>query len=183
MTTTTTHEGRLFASRNDLDPETRVSVNDHLNRTLADTTDLQTQVKHAHWNVKGPQFLPLHELFDEQAALLARHADRIAERATALGGYANGTARMAVTSSRLPEFPATAVTGVECMEALADRFALHADHLRTGIEVMESYGDFDTADLYTELSREVDKQLWFLEAHFQGPEIPERVDVAAGARD
>jgi starvation-inducible DNA-binding protein len=173
----------IFDTRHDLDPDTRAGVIEHLNRSLADTTDLQTQVKHAHWNVKGPQFQPLHQLFDEQAAILAAHADMLAERTTALGGYAPGTARQAVESSRLPEFPVDAVDGMDCLEALAERFAAHAEHLRAGIEATEAAGDVDSADLYTELSREIDKQLWFLEAHLQGPDLPGRIGEPVGADD
>lgn len=171
--------GRRFETRHDLDEATRTDVIEGLNQVLADTTDLQTQVKHAHWNVKGVHFMPLHELFDEQAALLADHADVIAERATALGGYAPGTARMAAEASRLPEFPEDAVAGVDCLEALADRFASHGANLRMAIEEAESAGDLDTADLYTELSRDIDKQLWFLEAHLQGPEVRTEMPVEA----
>lgn len=181
--TTITDEDRLFETRHDLAPETRASVVAGLGQALADTTDLQTQVKHAHWNVKGPQFQPLHELFDDQAAILADQADIIAERATALGGYAAGTARMAAEASRLPEFPADAVAGEDCLEALAERFALHAEHLREAIEIAEADGDLDTADLYTELSREIDKQLWFLEAHLQRPEREDVAEIAIEAED
>lgn len=177
--TASSSESRLFETRHDLDAATRADVVADLNQTLADTTDLQTQVKHAHWNVKGHQFQPLHELFDAQAALLADHADSIAERATALGGLAPGTARQAADASRLPEFPTDAVDGTDCLEALADRFALHAEHLRETIERAEAAGDLDTADLYTELSRAVDKQLWFLEAHLQGPTARTEVSVEA----
>jgi starvation-inducible DNA-binding protein len=179
--TQSAHEPRLFETRHDLDTDTRQSVVAELNQTLAETTDLQTQVKHAHWNVKGPQFRPLHELFDEQATILAEHADIIAERATALGGHARGTARLAAEASRLPEFPADTVDGMACVEVLADRFALHGEHLREAIETAEAAGDLDTADLYTELSRAIDKQLWFLEAHRQGPEAIS--EVAVGAED
>lgn len=179
----TTPERQLFESRHDLDAATRMSMVEHLNQLLADTTDLQTQVKHAHWNVKGMQFQFLHELFDEQAAILATHADMLAERSTALGGYAPGTIRMAAESSRLDEFPVDAVDAEDCLTVLADRFASHAAHLRTGIDEAEAAGDIDTADLYTELSRAIDKQLWFLEAHLQGPGVPERVGVQVEAED
>lgn len=178
-----THEGRLFGTRHDLDIETRSNVIEVLNQSLADTADLQLQVKHAHWNVKGPRFQPLHRLFDDQAALFAEQADVLAERVTALGGHAMGTARMAAGSSRLAEFPDDAIDGEACLEALADRFAAHAAHLRTAIEITEEYGDLDTADLYTELSRAVDKQLWFLEAHLQGPDGIETTGVTLTAED
>lgn len=179
----TTHSGRLFETRHDLDAEVRSNVIEVLNQSLADTADLQLQAKHAHWNVKGPQFQSLHRLFDDQAELLAEHADRLAERATALGGHAMGTARMAAGRSRLAEFPDDTVNGVACLEALADRFSTQAEHLRTAIEITESYGDLDGADLYTELSREIDKQLWFLEAHLQGPESIDATGVSAMTGD
>jgi starvation-inducible DNA-binding protein len=183
MAIQTSHEGRLFETRNDIDRETRIAVVEALNQTLADTTDLMTQVKHAHWNVKGPQFQPLHELFDDQAAMLADHADVVAERATALGGHAMGTARMAADDSRLPEYPAEAIDGMDCVEALADRFALHGEQLRAGIEMAGDAGDEDTVDLYVDLSRDVDKQLWFLESHLQGDGAVEETGVTAAGHD
>ena len=177
MSTQTTHEGRLFETRNDLDADTRTAVVEALNQSLADTTDLMTQVKHAHWNVKGPQFHQLHLLFDEQAELLAGHADLVAERATALGGHAMGTARMAAADSRLPEYPGDVVDGMGCVEALAERFAAHGAYLREDVEMAQELGDEDTGDLYIEVSREIDKQLWFLEAHLQDDEDVEETGV------
>jgi len=183
MATQSTHEGRLFETRNDLERDVRVTVIEALNQTLADTTDLQTQVKHAHWNVKGPQFYQLHLLFDEQAELLSEHADVVAERATALGGHAMGTTRMAAADSRLPEYPDDVVDGMACVEALADRFALHGEHLRAGIEMAQEVGDEDTGDLFIDLSRDVDKQLWFLEAHLQDAGAVEDTGVSVPADD
>lgn len=159
-----------FPTRNDLDVETREEVIHSLNQALADTTDLQTQAKHAHWNVKGMQFQQLHLLFDLQAELLAEQADTVAERLTALGGKAHGTARQAAANSQLQEFPEDATGGAECVAALADRFAAHAANTHEWIDATAAVGDADTADMYTELSRELDKQLWFLEAHLQGTE-------------
>ena len=138
-----------------------------LNQSLADATDLMTQTKHAHWNVKGKEFQQLHELFDEQAALLQGHMDLLAERVTALGGSAMGTVRMAANESRIQAYPEDVVVDVEVVGALADRFAHHAELLREDIDAAMDAGDEDTADLYVELSREIDKQLWFLEAHLQ----------------
>jgi len=165
---------RFFETRNTLDSSVRADATELLNQSLADTTDLLTQTKYAHWNVKGPQFRMLHELFDEQAALLFEHADRIAERATALGGTATGTTRMAAASSRLDEFPTDAVNGVAVVGALADRYADHATYLRENIDTALDAGDAETSDLYTELARDVEKQLWFLEAHHQGGESVDR---------
>lgn len=183
MSIQTTHEGRVFETRNDLDIEVRKEMIALLNRSLADTTDLATQVKHAHWNVKGSNFQPLHELFDDQSALLHEHADTIAERVTALGGHAMGTARMAASESRLPAYPENAVDGMDCVDALAERFGLHGEQLRNGIEAAGSAGDEDTADLFTELSREVDKQLWFLEAHLQNGDTVEETGVTVTIED
>jgi len=176
------HDGKLFTTRNDLDEETRVTVVRTLNQSLADTTDLATQVKHAHWNVKGEEFQQLHLLFDDQAELLAEHADSIAERATALGGHAMGTARMAAEHSRIDEM-SDAVTCEEYLEALADRFAAHAENLREDVETTLDAGDVGTSDMYTEILRETDKQLWFLESHLQGPELVERTGVTVATDD
>lgn len=138
-----------------------------LNQSLADTTDLMTQCKFAHWNVKGMNFYQLHLLFDEIAEEFEEHADIIAERATALGGEATGTVRTAASNSRIPEIPPEATTGPEYVQALVERVGIHANHLRQEIEIAVQHDDEDTADMFTELSREVDKQLYFLEAHLQ----------------
>ncbi len=158
---------RMFFTQNDIADDERVPLVELLNETLADTTDLLTQTKYAHWNVKGPNFYQLHLLFDELADVFFEHGDDIAERTTALGGEARGTARMAAVNSRIPEIQTNAVTGMEFVEALANNLALHAANLRSGIEAALAHSDQDTADLLTEHSREVDKYLWFLEAHLQ----------------
>lgn len=161
---------RLYPTRIDLPETARVQVIENLNHSLATTLDLKTQVKQAHWNVKGLDFYQLHELFDEMATELEEFIDLIAERATALGGTAMGTARMAVADSILPEYPIEVVDGIDHIVALADRYAPYAKMLRHGIDQTGELGDADTADLYTEISRAIDKRLWFLEAHLQGSE-------------
>ncbi len=176
MTNTTTSKPRsqtvtakssrsFYPTRIDLAAEVRFQVVEVLSQTLATTTDLKTQVKQAHWNVKGMDFYQLHELFDEMATELEEYIDMVAERITALGGTALGTARTAATQSLLPEYPFDIADGIEHVTALAERFALYAKHLRAGIEQTDQLGDADTADLYTEISRTIDKRLWFLEAH------------------
>lgn len=162
------HQHMLHPTRIDIPAETRVSVIAILNQTLACTLDLKTQVKQAHWNVKGMDFYQLHELFDELAGELEEYIDLFAERITALGGVALGTARMAAAHSTLPEYPVEILDGKEHVTALADRFAPFAKLLRAGIAQTDELGDADTADLYTEVSRTVDMRLWFLEAHLQG---------------
>ncbi|MGL5806130.1 MAG: DNA starvation/stationary phase protection protein Dps [Xenococcaceae cyanobacterium] len=155
----------FYQTRIDLAFEVRSEVVKLLNQTLAATLDLKTQVKQAHWNVKGMNFYQLHELFDAMATELEGYVDLVAERVTTLAGTAMGTARIAATNSILPEYPLDAVDGVEHVTALAERYALYAKHLRAAIDQTSELGDADTADLYTEVSRDIDKRLWFLEAH------------------
>ena len=158
---------RLFPTRNDLPAEVREKVIAILNQQLSDTFDLSSQTKQAHWNVKGPHFHPLHELFDELAGQLVEHIDQIAERVTALGGAALGTARMASGASRLPEYPNDATGSLPSVEALATRYASLAATTRSAIDTAAQNGDMATSDLFTEVSRSLDKALWFLEAHLQ----------------
>ncbi len=155
------------STRIDLDPQVRTQVIAVLNQSLANTIDLKTQAKQAHWNVKGANFLQLHELFDQIASQLDGYADTIAERITALGGVALGTARTAVAVSAIAEFPADITDGKDCVVALADRMAVYAKMMRQNIDKTAELGDAGTADLFTGISREVDKALWFLEAHLQ----------------
>lgn len=136
-----------------------------LNRQLADTLDLYAQTKQAHWNVVGAHFHQLHELFDELAETLLGQVDLLAERATALGGAAQGTVRMAAATSRLPEFPAGFQDGLTCVQLLTERYAALAASTRAAIEAATQAGDAGTADLFTEVGRALDKALWFLEAH------------------
>ena len=156
---------RFYPTRIDLAADIRSQVVDILSQSLATTLDLKTQTKQAHWNVKGMDFLQLHELFDELASELEDYVDMVAERITALGSIAMGTARIAASDSILPEYPYDIVTGEEHVIALAERFAAYAAHVRTAIEQTGELGDADTSDLYTEISRTIDKRLWFLEAH------------------
>ena len=158
----------LYETRIDLAQDIRVSVITTLNQTLAASLDLKTQAKQAHWNVKGMDFYQLHELFDDMASELEEFVDMVAERVTALGGMALGTARIAAQDSILPEYPFDAFEGVAHVTALAERYALYGKLVRDGIAVTDDWGDADTADLYTEISRAIDKRLWFLEAHLQG---------------
>jgi len=158
---------KTYTTRIDLDTETREQIIALLNQQLADTFDLYSQTKQAHWNVKGTDFFQLHELFDKLAGDIFPHVDTIAERATTLGGTALGTARMAAAATRLPEYPVNTVSGRESVEALAERYAALAASTRTAIDTADKLGDVDTSDLFTAVSRDLDKSLWFLEAHLQ----------------
>lgn len=159
---------RTFETGVDLPAEVRAAMVVLLNEQLAANFDLQSQVKQAHWNVKGIHFYPLHLLFDDLAEHLADLTDELAERVTAIGGYATGTVRMAAASSTLPELPADINDGMDYVKALVDRYSIYGSNLRAGIDAADAAGDMDTADLLTEASRAVDKDLWFLQAHLQG---------------
>ena len=152
-------------SRIDIRGKTRAAMVDLLNQQLVDTLDLYTQVKQAHWNVKGPHFIALHELFDKLAEDLEGPVDDIAERVTALGGVARGTARLAARESRLSELPHDSFDGLKVVALLADRYAVLAASTRAAIDSAGQAGDADTSDLFTGVSRGLDKALWFLEAH------------------
>ena len=167
MATADRAKTRHFPTHVDIPAEKREPLVDLLNQSLACTFDLTSQVKQAHWNVKGKDFYQLHLLFDEIAEELSEFVDTIAERVTSLGGYACGTARMAAENSSLPEYPTDATEGLQHVKALVERFGLYAQHARAGIDEAGQLGDPSTADLYTEISRTVDKRLWFLEAHLQ----------------
>jgi starvation-inducible DNA-binding protein len=157
----------MFKTKNDLSEATRVKAVELLNARLADAIDLQTQTKQAHWNVKGPTFIALHELFDKINEDVEDYVDDIAERAVQLGGVAEGTARIAAKRSSLNEYPASTVDGHRHVEALSSVLAAFGKSARKGIDQANEFGDLDTADLFTEISRGIDKWLWFVEAHLQ----------------
>jgi starvation-inducible DNA-binding protein len=158
-------QNKTSPTRIDIKSKLRESMTALLNQQLADTLDLYTQVKQAHWNVKGPNFIALHELFDKLAEDLEGPVDDIAERVTALGGVARGTARIAAQVSRLAEFPHDRCEGLKAVALLADRYAALGASTRAAIDTAGKEGDADTADLFTGVSRGLDKALWFLEAH------------------
>lgn len=156
---------RTFPTHIDIPEGQRIELIELLNARLADTFDLYSQLKNAHWNVKGSDFIQLHELFDQLATISLGHVDLIAERATALGGVATGTVRQAAAGSTLAEYPADTVAGLDHVRALVERFGRYGASVRQAIEDSGKLGDADTADLFTEVSRAADKSLWFLEAH------------------
>ena len=138
-----------------------------LNQSLADSIDLVYQAKQAHWNVKGANFIALHELFDRVATELDVHVDDIAERITSLGGVALGTVRLSAQKSSLAEYPHEISDGTAHVDALSTALADFGKKARKNIDTTDELGDKDTADLFTGISRNVDKLLWFVEAHNQ----------------
>jgi starvation-inducible DNA-binding protein len=159
---------RLFPTKNDLPAATRARVADLLNQRLADCIDLQTQCKQAHWNVKGPSFIALHKLFDDINEDVEEYVDLLAERVVQLGGVAEGTARTVAERSTLSDYPPMLASGEEHVDALSSALAAFGSGARKGIEQVEKLEDADTVDILTEISRGVDKWLWFVEAHLQG---------------
>jgi len=157
----------MFKTKNDLSEAVRGKAITLLNARLADAIDLQTQTKQAHWNVKGPNFIALHELFDKINEDVEDYVDDIAERAVQLGGVAEGTARTVAKRSSLSEYPANTAEGRNHVEALSSALAAFGKTARKAIGEANEFGDLDTADLFTEISRGVDKWLWFVEAHLQ----------------
>ena len=157
----------MHQTKNDLAKKNREKIIETLNARLADAIDLKTQAKQAHWNVKGPHFIGLHELFDRVATAVEAHTDLIAERVTALGGTAMGTTRVVAQKSTLSEYPLEIIDGTAHVDALSTAMADFGKKIRQGIDDTDKLGDADTADLFTEVSREIDKLLWFVEAHIQ----------------
>src|SRR5215471_18811937 len=157
----------LYETENDLRNDTRTEVIGLVNQRLADIIDLQTQLKQAHWNVKGPHFIGLHELFDKIAEEVESYVDIIAERAVQLGGIAEGTVRVAASRSRLDEYPLDIADGSAHVEAVARALSTFGGEARITIEETRALSDADTADIFTEVSRRIDKWLWFVEAHTQ----------------
>ena len=146
----------------------RVSI-EALNARLADGIDLALAIKQAHWNLKGPQFIGIHLMLDGFRAEISDLNDKVAERAVQLGGTALGTAQVVAGSTKLPAYPTGIYAIADHIAALIDSYAVYAIAVRENIDETDEAGDPDTADLFTEVSRAVDKQLWFLEAHVQEP--------------
>jgi starvation-inducible DNA-binding protein len=138
-----------------------------LNRHLAATIDLHAQVKQAHWNVRGPTFIAIHELFDKVAAAAEEYSDLVAERAGALSGTAEGTIQVAVEHSFLDRYRLGIADAEAHIGAVTAVLASFGESVRNAIDETASFGDVDTSDVFTEISRGVDQQLWLVESHRQ----------------
>lgn len=157
----------MHKTRNDLPEKTRKKVVNLLGVRLADALDLRLQTKQAHWNVKGPNFIALHELFDAIGDVVDGHVDDLAERITALGGVAEGTSQVVAKRTSLDAYPLDATAGRQHLEALAHALATFARLTREAIDACDDAGDKVTSDLFNEITGEIDKQLWLVEAHLQ----------------
>jgi len=154
-----------FASNVALPDSTKDDLVKQLNTTLGTASDLVSQVKQAHWNIKGPHFVARHELFDELADHLRESVDDIAERIGTLGGYAEGTVRMASESTKLEGYDRNAIQGVDHVKALVQRYGTFSALLRKQVEATAKFGDPATEDLLTETLRQSELDMWFLESH------------------
>lgn len=155
------------ATRIDIPRPNRKKVEALLNQMLADLTDMAARTKHAHWNVTGPHFMALHLHFDTLHEALEGHIDAVAERTAALGGFVTGRLSDAAKATRLPEFPADTRDGIAVVRVLAESLAMVSNSARDGIDTAEEDKDMVTADLLTQVSGDLDKQLYFLEAHLR----------------
>jgi starvation-inducible DNA-binding protein len=154
----------MYKSPSKLPESARRELSETLNARLSDGLDLHSQIKVAHWNIKGPQFAALHPLFETFAVSLANHNDAIAERSVTLGGKAYGTARHVAQTSRLPEYPQETTRDLEHVRLLADRIDHYLDGLRESRTAAEGLRDTDTVDLFTGIITEFEKHAWFLRA-------------------
>ena len=157
----------MYQARIDINEVTRSKVISELQARPVDAVNLFTQIRQVHWNVKGSRFMALYELFESVAELLQDHSDQMAERIAALGGRADGTALIAASHSAIKEYPFDIETGRDHVIAGADRLAAFACSIRASINQTEVEDDAGPADLFTEISREIDKQIWFVKAHLQ----------------
>jgi len=159
----------LYKTQNDLKSNTKNSVIALLNARLAEGIDLALLTKQAHWNVKGPQFIAVHEMIDGFRTEIDGHVDTVAERIVQLGGTALGTSQAVVKATPLAAYPVDIYQTKDHLHALIERYGKAANAVRAGIDEADEAGDKDTADILTAYSRALDKALWFLEAHIQEP--------------
>lgn len=177
-----TEGARLHRTRNETKSNAKAVSMDLLEKRLADGIDLALITKQAHWNLKGPQFIGIHEMLDGFRSAQDEWNDMMAERVVQLGGTAKGTSQVVAKASALSPYPTDTYAVADHLAALIDRYAVFANAVRENIDDTEEAGDAGTADLLTEISRGIDKQLWFLEAHVQEPSGNMRAGDGAGSR-
>ncbi|GAK68894.1 DNA protection during starvation protein [Agrobacterium rubi TR3 = NBRC 13261] len=158
---------RTHKTRNDLPSNAKATVIGLLNEALASVIDLSLVTKQAHWNLKGPQFIAIHELLDKFRTSLDKHSDTIAERAVQLGGTALGSVQSVASTSKLKAYPTDIFKIHDHLDELIERYGDVANLIRKSIDEADDAGDANTADIFTAASRDLDKSLWFLEAHVQ----------------
>ena len=161
----------MYKNRVALPDDVKKQVVEKMQITLASATDMYSQAKFAHWNVKGDNFYQLHLVFDHVAKIIGKQADPIAERMTQLGGIANGTARQAATASLLPEYPVDTVAGMDHVRALSESLGTYCACLRHASDEIDEIGDEPTSDFYNQLIVDAEEQLYFLESHLEAGDV------------
>ena len=151
----------------DLPSNAKLAVIAILNENLANAIDLALATKQAHWNLKGPQFIAVHEMIDGFRSDLDEHVNTIAERVSQLGGTALGSLQAVSAGTKLKPYPTDIYTVRDHLAALIERYAIVANAARKAIDDTDEAGDPTTADIFTAESRMLDKALWFMEAHVQ----------------
>lgn len=154
---------------NDLEGNAKKVAIEILNARLADMIDLSLITKQAHWNLKGPRFIAIHEMLDGFRTQLDGHVDTVAERVVQLGGTALGTSQIVAGQSTVSAYPTNIYKIEDHLAALIERYGAVANATRRAIDDTDEAGDANTADIFTAASRDLDKALWFLEAHIQEP--------------
>jgi starvation-inducible DNA-binding protein len=160
----------VYATKNDLPSNSKKVSIEILNARLADAIDLALLTKQAHWNIKGPRFIALHEMIDTFRTEIDGHVDTLAERVVQLGGNALGTTQAVAKATALAAYPTEIYSSKDHLAALIERYGKAANLVRSAIDQTDEAGDADTADIFTAYSRALDKALWFLEAHVQEAE-------------
>lgn len=155
----------MYRTKNTLSENIRAKSIALLNEHLAAAIDLHGQAKQAHWNVRGDNFIAIHELFDRVATELIGFYDEIAERTGALGGTAEGTVQTAAKKSFLKPYPLGIADSHAHIDALTSALAEFGKSVRKAIDESADFGDADTADLFTGVSRGIDQQIWLIESH------------------
>lgn len=155
----------MLPTQNTLPKNVRQNTARLLQQFLVDSIDLMLQSKQAHWNVRGPNFIALHKLFDEIHEEVETSVDLIAERIAQLGGSAEGTSQSVAKKTSLSEYPVMITSEVDHVRYLSNALAEFGRRLHLGIKQTSEWNDPDTADILTEISRKTSKQLWFVESH------------------
>ncbi len=162
---------RMYPNRVALSDEQKRKTVEVIQERLAEATDMHSQAKFAHWNVKGDNFYQLHLVFDHVAKVIGKQVDPIAERLTQLGGVANGTIRQAACVSKIPEYPVDTVAGMDHVRALADALGHYCEELREASDKIDEIGDEPTSDFFKQLVVEAEEELYFLESHLEAGDV------------
>jgi starvation-inducible DNA-binding protein len=154
----------MYTSPSNLPEKARKELIASLNQRLGDSLDLYSQIKVAHWNIKGPLFASLHPLFDSYATMMIDYVDEIAERLVTFGGLAAGSVRQSAAASRLPEYPAEATRDLDHARLVAERIEKWLEGMRETRKLADEREDADTADMITPMTTTFEKHAWFLRA-------------------